>query len=55
MIIAFAGKGGVGKSTIASQVVRRLSDKGSVLAVDADPNYNLSDKLGMEVKGTIGE
>lgn len=24
------------------------------MAVDADPNYNLSDKLGMEVKGTIG-
>jgi CO dehydrogenase maturation factor len=54
MIIAFAGKGGVGKSTIASQVVRRLSGRGSVLAVDADPNSNLSDKLGMEVKGTIG-
>lgn len=53
--IALAGKGGVGKSTIASQLVRRLSKKGSVLAVDADPNSNLCDKLGIKVKGTIGE
>lgn len=27
-IIALVGKGGVGKSTIASQLVRRLSKKG---------------------------
>lgn len=54
-IIALAGKGGVGKSTIASQLVRRLSLRGSVLAVDADPNSNLSDKIGMETRGTIGE
>jgi CO dehydrogenase maturation factor len=54
MIIAFAGKGGVGKSTISSQVIRRLSRKDVVLAVDADPNSNLCDKLGIEVTGTIG-
>jgi CO dehydrogenase maturation factor len=54
-IIALAGKGGVGKSTIASQIVRRLSARGTVLAVDADPNSNLSDKIGFETKGTIGE
>lgn len=54
-IIALVGKGGVGKSTIASQLVRRLSRDGSVLAVDADPNSNLCDKLGIEVKGTIGK
>ncbi|MGE0014821.1 MAG: AAA family ATPase [Candidatus Methanomethylophilaceae archaeon] len=54
-IIALAGKGGVGKSTIASQIVRRLSARGTVLAVDADPNSNLSDKIGLETKGTIGE
>ena len=54
MIIAFAGKGGVGKSTISSQLIRALSKKDIVLAVDADPNSNLCDKLGIEITGTIG-
>lgn len=54
MIIAFAGKGGVGKSTISSQVIKRLAEKELVLAVDADPNSNLGDKLGIQVFGTIG-
>ena len=55
MIIALAGKGGVGKSTISSQLVRLLSGDGVVLAVDADPNSNLCDKLGMEPLGSVGE
>ena len=54
MIIALVGKGGVGKSTISSQLARALSRKEIVLAVDADPNSNLCDKLGIEVTGTIG-
>lgn len=54
MIIALVGKGGVGKSTVSSQLVRALSKKDVVLAVDADPNSNLCDKLGIEVTGTIG-
>lgn len=54
MIIALVGKGGVGKSTISSQLIRELSKKDIVLAVDADPNSNLCDKLGIEVTGTIG-
>ena len=54
MIIALVGKGGVGKSTISSQLARTLSKKEIVLAVDADPNSNLCDKLGIEVTGTIG-
>ena len=39
-VIAFAGKGGVGKTTVASLVLRYLAsqEKGAVLAVDADPN-----------------
>lgn len=53
-IIALAGKGGVGKSTISSQLIRALSKSGIVLAVDADPNSNLGDKLGIKTAGTIG-
>ena len=53
--ISIAGKGGVGKTTIASLLVRELCKKGKpVLAIDADPNYNLGDKLGAEVERTIG-
>jgi CO dehydrogenase maturation factor len=55
MIIALAGKGGVGKSSISSQLILQLSKKGVVLAVDADPNTNLPDKLGIPVEVTIGE
>jgi CO dehydrogenase maturation factor len=55
MIIALAGKGGVGKSSISSQLILQLSKKGLVLAVDADPNTNLPDKLGMPAENTIGE
>ena len=54
MIIALAGKGGVGKSTISSQLIRALSQKEIVFAVDADPNSNLADKLGIEIIDTIG-
>ncbi|MGN1044605.1 MAG: AAA family ATPase [Candidatus Methanomethylophilaceae archaeon] len=54
MIVAFAGKGGVGKSTISAQLIRNLSKKALVLAVDADPNSNLGEKLGIETLGTIG-
>ena len=55
MIIALAGKGGVGKSSISSQLILQLSKKGLVLAVDADPNTNLPDKLGIPAESTIGE
>jgi len=55
-IIAIAGKGGTGKTTIAALTVRLLKEKrlGSILAVDADPNNNLAESLGLEVKETIG-
>jgi CO dehydrogenase maturation factor len=56
-IIAFAGKGGVGKTTVAALVIRYLSASGKtpVLAVDADPNSNLGETLGLEVPTTIGD
>ncbi len=56
-IIAFAGKGGVGKTTVASLVIRELAKQGKspILAVDADPNSNLGETLGLEVTSTIGD
>ena len=56
-IIAFAGKGGVGKTTVASLVIRHLANngKGPILAVDADPNSNLGETLGLDVETTIGD
>jgi len=56
-IIAFAGKGGVGKTTVAALVIRHLSKSGKapILAVDADPNSNLGETLGLEVPTTIGD
>ncbi len=55
-IIAIAGKGGVGKTTIAALLVRHLKETGGpVLAVDADPNSNLNTLLGFEYKDTISD
>lgn len=56
-VIAFAGKGGVGKTTVASLVIRHLSKTGEtpILAVDADPNSNLGETMGIDVPTTIGD
>ncbi len=54
--IAVAGKGGSGKTSIASLIIRYLTKngKGPVLAIDADPNSNLGESLGIDVTKTIG-
>ncbi len=54
--IAVAGKGGTGKTTAASLVIRYLIKKGLVpiLAIDADSNANLGESLGLEVDLTVG-
>jgi CO dehydrogenase maturation factor len=54
--IAVAGKGGTGKTSVASLVIRYLlkNGLGTVLAVDADPNSNLAENLGLEARQTVG-
>lgn len=56
-VIAVAGKGGVGKTTFAALAVRHLCDATGdvVLAVDADPNSNLGEKLGTPPGRTLGD
>ena len=57
-ILAVAGKGGVGKTSIAATIVRILveayPDK-KILAIDADPAVGLSTALGIEVETTIDD
>ncbi len=54
--IAFAGKGGTGKTSIAGLTVRYIVEKRKepALAVDADSNNCLNEALGVEVHATIG-
>jgi CO dehydrogenase maturation factor len=52
--IAVAGKGGTGKTSIAALLVRLLTKKGSVLAIDGDPSSNLHMALGLPLVETIG-
>jgi CO dehydrogenase maturation factor len=48
MKIAISGKGGVGKTTLASLLSRIFAEAGySVIAIDADPNSNLAATLGV--------
>lgn len=53
--IAVAGKGGTGKTTLASMLIRYLAEqkKGSILAVDADFNSTLNEALGLQVDSSI--
>lgn len=57
-ILAVAGKGGVGKTSLAGTIVRLLveacPDK-RILAIDADPAVGLSAVLGIEVGKTIDD
>src|SRR5512136_1894409 len=54
--IAVSGKGGTGKTTVSSLLIRSFIDLGEipVLAVDADPNANLHEALGVPVHETLG-
>lgn len=56
-VIAVAGKGGVGKTTLCGMLIQYLCEKGKgpVLAVDADANSNLNEVLGVKVDTTLGD
>ena len=56
-VIAVAGKGGVGKTTLTGLLIQYLCQSGKkpVLAVDADANSNLNEVLGVEAGITLGE
>jgi CO dehydrogenase maturation factor len=55
--IALAGKGGVGKTTVAGMVIKylALNQSGSILAIDADPSSNLNMVLGLDLEWTVGD
>ncbi len=55
MLIAVAGKGGSGKTTIAGTLARVLAKRGStVRAIDGDSNPNLALVLGLEPAAAAG-
>lgn len=55
--IALAGKGGVGKTTVATMIIKYLAQNqsGDILAIDADPSSNLNLVLGLELEWTVGD
>ena len=55
--IAVAGKGGTGKTSFSALITAHLlaSSRCPVLAVDADPNSNLNESLGLDVSRTLGD
>lgn len=55
-VIAITGKGGTGKTAVAGMLIKQIS-KGNktLLAIDADPDSNLPDVLGVKVDKTIGD
>jgi CO dehydrogenase maturation factor len=56
-VVAMAGKGGTGKTTISALLLKFLLDRQQtpILAVDADANANLNELLNLQVDLTLGE
>ncbi len=55
-VIAITGKGGTGKTAVAGMLIKHLSaGNKTILAIDADPDSNLPDVLGIKVDKTIGD
>ena len=58
VVIALAGKGGVGKTSLSAAIVRLLTEKrpdAKILAIDADPAVGLSVALGVNVTETLDQ
>ncbi|MFN3384489.1 MAG: AAA family ATPase [Archaeoglobaceae archaeon] len=54
--IAVTGKGGTGKTLVSALLIHFIAKKSKkLLAVDADPDSNLADTLGVEVEKTLGD
>ncbi len=58
-VIAVTGKGGTGKTAVTAMMIRHLlngsAKKYRILAIDADPDANLADAMGVTVGKTIGD
>jgi CO dehydrogenase maturation factor len=57
-VIAVTGKGGTGKTAVTAMLIRYLiksAKKYRILAIDADPDANLADAMGVQVNKTIGD
>ena len=57
-ILAVAGKGGVGKTSVSAAMVRLLAEvkpDARILAIDADPAVGLSTALGLEPETTLDD
>lgn len=56
LIIAVSGKGGTGKTLVSSLLIKSLiGENRDILAIDADPDSNLPEALGIEAKRTVGD
>lgn len=57
LTVALGGKGGTGKTTLAGLLIRSMIRRGMapILAVDADPNANLNDVLGIALDETLSD
>ncbi|MDA3917835.1 MAG: AAA family ATPase [Deltaproteobacteria bacterium] len=55
--IAMSGKGGVGKTTVSALLMRYFTNNlnSPLLAIDADPNSNLGETLGLDIEKTVGD
>ena len=58
-VIAITGKGGTGKTAVTAMLIRYLlknsGKRYKILAIDADPDANLADAMGVAVAKTIGD
>jgi len=58
-VIAITGKGGTGKTAVTAMLIRHLvknsGKKYQTLVIDADPDANLADALGVQAGKTIGD